>query len=59
MSAHRHEKGLEGRGLPNVDAELRHKHQNWLACPKGHLNSPNALVCWKCGRPIEEKNTNV
>jgi len=23
-------------------------------CPNGHLNSINALVCWKCGEQIKK-----
>jgi hypothetical protein len=26
--------------------------QQWRECSKGHLNSPNAQICWKCGEPI-------
>lgn len=22
-------------------------------CPKGHYNSPNAEVCWKCGKELK------
>lgn len=37
-----------------LDQRLRKKYgDQWIPCPKGHLNSPNAEVCWKCGRPIE------
>jgi ribosomal protein L40E len=33
-----------------MDQELRRKYRGrWLVCPKGHLNSPMAKECAKCG----------
>lgn len=36
----------------NITAMYR---EQWQKCPKGHLNSPNAHICWKCGEPILKK----
>lgn len=48
------------RAVPNVDKELRAKNpKRWRRCPKGHLNSPVALVCWKCGLTIPREKKEV
>lgn len=36
--------------MGEIDLSLKNRYwSNWLVCPKGHMNSPNAKVCWKCG----------
>lgn len=36
--------------MKEIDQNLKNRYwSNWRVCPKGHLNSPNAKVCWKCG----------
>lgn len=33
-----------------IDKSIRNRYRGrWLVCPKGHLNSPNAKICDKCG----------
>jgi ribosomal protein L40E len=46
-----------------MDKNLRNRYRgHWLVCPKGHLNSPNAKMCDKCGSTNlvkeDRRNTN-
>jgi ribosomal protein L40E len=38
----------------SIDEALMLKYR-WAMklCSKGHFNSPNAKVCWKCGEPLK------
>lgn len=41
----------------NADDRVRLRHLGeWKTCPNGHLNSPNAKQCWKCGKKVDELN---
>jgi hypothetical protein len=54
MSAHRKQIGVERSGVENIAKSLRQKHVGeWIRCSHGHLNSPNADICWKCEEPLE------
>ncbi len=58
--------GLVLKGTPEVAYIVHHandyvqKEDNeriasgkWKTCKKGHSNSPNAKVCWKCGQKLD------
>ena len=34
------------------EASVHYQHYKWKKCSHGHLNSPSAQVCWKCGEKL-------
>jgi len=40
--------------MPNMDEIMTKKlYGKAKKCSKGHLNSPNAKQCWKCGEVLQ------